>query len=484
MSKALSHFSALAILLVMAASPAAQSAPDSGTAMFRANPQHTGTYDEKAKYPAQKERWRFKTGNVNRSTPAVAGGVVYFGSHTGYLYAVDAATGALKWKFETPGEISSSPAVGEGTVFVNNDAGFWAVDAQTGRQKWMLKTGEPVAFNHRWDYFQSSPTYVGGTVYFGSADSYIYAVGAADGKVLWKYKTEGRVRASPAFSDSVLFTGSMDGNLYALDAKRGQLKWKFKTQGNAFFPLGEVQSTPAVADHAVFFGSRDGFLYAVDAATGEKRWAYSHEGSWCISGPAVWEGLVFVGSSDGQFVDAVDAKTGVEKWRQKMTARVFTSGAVADGLVYFGTWGGEVMWFDAATGKPKGGAMAEAAVQASPVLADGVLYFGSDDGYLYAVELEAPKQRQAITLDPKVLDAYVGEYEMMPGQVMAVTREGEKLMAQMSGQPKVELLAESESRFFITEAAAEFEFVKDASGQCTEVVLRQSGFEFTLKKIK
>ncbi len=478
------RFTAFTILALISVAILSASASDSGPVMFRANPQHTGVYNEKAKYPVQKERWRFKTGNVNRSTPAVVEGVVYFGSHTGYLYAVDAATGALKWKFDTGGEISSSPAVAEGTVFVNNDGGFWAVEAATGKEKWMMETGEPVAFNHRWDYYQSSPTYVEGTVYFGSADSYIYAVEAADGKALWKYKTEGRVRTSPAFADGVLYTGSMDGNLYALDAKTGQLKWKFKTAGNSFFPLGEVQSTPAMADGTVFFGARDGFLYAVDAATGQKKWAYSHEGSWCISGPAAWEGLVFVGSSDGQFVDAVDAKTGIEKWRQKMTARVFTSGAVADGLVYFGSWGGEVMWFDAKTGKPQGGTMAEAAVQASPVLADGVLYFGSDDGYVYAVELEAPKHRQAVKLDPKILAAYVGEYAMMPGQVMAVTRQDDKLMVQLPGQPEMELLAESETRFFVSESPAEFEFVKDASGQCTQVVLRQAGFEFRLKKLR
>jgi outer membrane protein assembly factor BamB len=268
------RFFAFTILALISVAMFSANALDSGPVMFRANPQHTGVYNEKAKYPVQKERWRFKTGNVNRSTPAVAGGVVYFGSHTGYLYAVDAATGALKWKFETPGEISSSPAVAEGTVFVNNDAGFWAVEAATGKEKWMLKTGEPVAFNHRWDYYQSSPTYVDGTVYFGSADSYIYAVEGADGRVLWRYKTGSRVRTSPAFSDGVVYTGSMDGNLYALDAKTGQLKWKFKTAGNSFFPLGEVQSTPAVADGMVFFGARDGFLYAVDAATGQKEWAY------------------------------------------------------------------------------------------------------------------------------------------------------------------------------------------------------------------
>jgi outer membrane protein assembly factor BamB len=476
-------FQLLFPLAVLLAFPAVAPATENAV-MFRGNPQHTGVYDGRGGFPVQKERWRFKTGNVNRSTPAVTGGVVYVGSHTGNLYAIDARTGAANWVSQLGGEISSSPAVAEDRVFVGNDAGFYALDAKTGERKWTLKAGEVVPFAHRWDYFQSSPTYLNGVVYFGGADGNIYAVEAKTGNVLWKYKTEGRVRTSPALAAGVVYSGSMDGNLYALDAKSGQLKWKFKTAGNSFFPLGEVQSTPAVAEGMVFFGSRDGFLYAVDAVTGQKKWAFSHEGSWCISGPAVWEGLVFAGSSDGQFVNALDARTGQEKWRAKLPSRVFTSGAVAGGNVYFGAWGGEVMWFDAKTGKAKGGAMAEAAVQASPVIADGVLYFGSDDGYIYAVELEAPRQRQALKLEGKILGGYAGDYEMMPGQAMTVSLEGEKLMAQLPGQPKVELLAESETRFFVNDSPAEFEFVKDASGQCQQVVLRQGGFEFTLKKVK
>jgi outer membrane protein assembly factor BamB len=459
-------------------------AADQSALMFRGNPQHTGVYDGKGGFPVQKERWRFKTGNVNRSTPAVADGMVYVGSHTGNLYAIDVKTGALIWVSELGGEVSSSPAVAESAVFVGNDAGFYALSTRSGERLWTLRTGEVVPFAHRWDYFQSSPTYVDGVVYFGSGDSHIYAVQAKTGAVLWKFKTEGRVRASPAVADGVLYCGSMDGSLYALDAKTGQMKWKFKTAGNAFFPLGEVQSTPAVAEGMVFFGSRDGHLYAVDITAGKKKWDYSHEGSWCISGPAVADGLVFVGSSDGQFVNAVDAKTGREKWRSKMPARVFTSGAIAGGNVYFGSWGGEVMWFDAQTGKAKGGTMAEAAVQASPVIAEGVLFFASDDGYIYAVELEAPRQRQAIQLDPKVLDAYVGEYEMMPGQNITVAREGDKLVAQVPGQSKLELLAESETRFYVAGASGDFEFAKDANGKLKHVVLRQAGYEFTLNKAK
>jgi len=452
--------------------------------MFGGNQQHTGVYSSVGKATPQKERWRFKTGNVNRSSPAVMGGTVYVGSQTGILYAIEAASGNLRWEFRAPREITSSPAVAGGLVYINSDSGFFAVEADSGHQAWQMKTGEPVAFDHRWDYFQSSPVYADGAVYFGSADGFIYAVEAKSGKGLWKYKTLGRVRSSPAVTGGVVYVGSMDGNLYALEAGTGQLKWKFKTAGDAFFPTGEVQSSPTVADGLVFFGSRDGHLYAVDAETGQKKWAFSHDGAWCISTPAVWNGLVFAGSSDGMFVNAVDERTGQEKWRTKTPARVFTSGAIAAGNVYFGTWGGDVNWYDAATGKQVGGTMAEAAVQASPVIADGVLYFGSDDGYIYAVELPAPRHIMTSPLDPSRLQSYAGNFEFTSGSKITITQEGGKLFMDFPGAGKAELHPQSESIFAVGDSPADLEFIRQADGSCKQAVFHQSGFDVTLARAK
>ena len=453
-------------------------------AMFRGDAAHTGVYPAAGKAEMQKELWRFKTGNVNRSTPAVMDGVVYVGSGTGILYAIEAASGNLQWKFATPSEITSSPAVAGGLVYVNSDSGFFAINAASGRQAWQVKTGDPVAFDRRWDYFQSSPIYADGAIYFGSADSFIYAVEAKSGKVLWKYQTAGRVRSSPAVAGGVVYVGSMDGNLYALEARTGELRWKFKTEGDAFFPTGEVQSSPAVADGLVFFGSRDGHLYAVDAITGQKKWAFSHDGSWCISAPAVWEGVVFAGSSDGMFVNAVDERTGKENWRTKTSARVFTSGAVAAGNVYFGTWGGEVNWYDVHTGKLAGATMAEAAVDASPVIAEGVLYFASDDGYIYAVQLPAPRHTLTSPLDPNLLQAYAGEFQMISGFKITMVHEGERLIVDVPGQGKTELHPQSESLFAIGDTPGDFEFIREADGSCKQIVYHQFGFDMKLTRVK
>ena len=72
--------------------------------------------------------WQFKTWAFVYSSPAVADGVVYFGSHDGHLYAVDTQTGQAKWKFKTGGAVYSSPAVADGVVyFGSNDGHLYAV---------------------------------------------------------------------------------------------------------------------------------------------------------------------------------------------------------------------------------------------------------------------------------------------------------------------------------------------------------------------
>jgi CubicO group peptidase (beta-lactamase class C family) len=86
-----------------------------------------------------------------------------------------------------------------------------------------------------------------------------------------------------------------------------------------------------------------------------------------------------------------------------------------------------------------------------------------------------PAPRQAIQLDPAVYDAYAGEYELAPGFTLAVTREGDRIFAQATGQPKLEIFPESETQFFLKEVDAQLEFVRGEGGKVTGVVLHQGG---------
>jgi eukaryotic-like serine/threonine-protein kinase len=68
------------------------------------------------------KRWGFNFVSV-RSLPAVADGVVYFGSDNHDVYALSAATGAKLWSFKTKGPIGSSPAVANGVVYLGASDG-------------------------------------------------------------------------------------------------------------------------------------------------------------------------------------------------------------------------------------------------------------------------------------------------------------------------------------------------------------------------
>ena len=95
-----------------------------------------------------------------------------------------------------------------------------------------------------------------------------------------------------------------------------------------------------------------------------------------------------------------------------------------------------------------------------------------------------PTELIAINLDSKIYDAYVGQYEIAPNVVLDITKEGEKLMSQTPGQPKMELLPESEIEFFIKGFTAQFVFVRDGTGRVTKLIINQEGQRATAKKLK
>jgi CubicO group peptidase (beta-lactamase class C family) len=87
----------------------------------------------------------------------------------------------------------------------------------------------------------------------------------------------------------------------------------------------------------------------------------------------------------------------------------------------------------------------------------------------------APKARKEVAVDPAVLDSYVGVYELSPAFSITITREGAGLALQATGQPKLQLFAESPTEFFLKIVDAQIVFAKDASGKVTRLILHQAG---------
>ena len=97
---------------------------------------------------------------------------------------------------------------------------------------------------------------------------------------------------------------------------------------------------------------------------------------------------------------------------------------------------------------------------------------------------ELTGERKEVKLDPKLYDAYAGDYELAPGFIIKITNEDGKLMAQATGQSKFELFPLSETDFFLKVVSAQVTFVKDEQGVVTQLILNQNGRKTPGKKIR
>jgi len=154
----------------------------------------------------------------------------------------------------------------------------------------------------------SSPYVIGERVYFGSQDYYIYCLNADNSSLIWRYKTGGYVDSSPYVIEGRIYGGSGDNYIYCLSADSGNLIWRYKTGSWVF-------SSPFVLGGRVYIGSSGGYIYCFSSDNGSLFWkysiniavesysfmicGYSWTGKGMYSSPYVYNGKVYIGSSDG-----------------------------------------------------------------------------------------------------------------------------------------------------------------------------------------
>jgi hypothetical protein len=99
-------------------------------------------------------------------------------------------------------------------------------------------------------------------------------------------------------------------------------------------------------------------------------------------------------------------------------------------------------------------------------------------------QLDAERTPHAeVAIDPKLLDGYVGAYQLTPRLVFNITRDGNKLFARLTGQQTYEVHPYSDREFFYTIVAAQLTFVVGADGKATAVILHQNGRDRTAERV-
>jgi len=201
----------------------------------------------------------------------------------------------LKWKFELNGYFESKPLVDNNLVYMVCDEGnIYAVDIQTGKEKWVRKSRE---------HYITTGTNL--------------------------YNPEGGVICFSAYR-----------TLFAIDSTTGEEKWKFETDDY-------ISSTAITKEGVVYFCDKK-FLYAVDILTGEEKWRLNNEG--CDMGPnntpIISESVIYFGCYDNHLY-AVDTKTGKLKWRRwipylnleiRISSSMTSSPIISEGIIYFGCY--------------------------------------------------------------------------------------------------------------------------------------------------
>jgi outer membrane protein assembly factor BamB len=252
--------------------------------------------------------WRFETKDAITAAPAVSTGRIFVSSNDGSLYALNDA-GVELWKFSSDDKISAgaivirSPDGAADWVMLNGyDGTTRALNAADGKLVWAYKTD---------DFINGSPAVVDNRyLVFGGCDAQLHVVNLKDGTLVHKIPTSAQIPASIATYGTMAFCGNYANEAVAFDVVGGKVAWVYEDRALPFF------SSPAVNERLVLIGSRDKHLHAINRTSGEAVWKFQTGGR--VEGsPVIFEDGVVFGSSDGRLY-AASLEAGAELWQLEL----------------------------------------------------------------------------------------------------------------------------------------------------------------------
>jgi len=233
-----------------------------------------------------KERWRTRIASkparrvplddpasryeYRASAAAIAGDVVFVGTHEGNLIAVGAKSANRIWTFKTGDSIVASPVVHDGRVYCGSmDHHLYVIDERTGALTWKHDTGEAMT---------STVAVLGSTILAGSRSYDLEALNAADGRSVWKkYFWFSWVESSPSILGRTAYVGSSDAaRVFAIDGGSGRSIWESDVLGSAWAQpiVTESMVYQAVAGVTHYIAPHRGAIVALDRRSGRPQWWY------------------------------------------------------------------------------------------------------------------------------------------------------------------------------------------------------------------
>ena len=215
-------------------------------------------------YPKVTRAWHKSLKGGLYSTPVTDGENLYIGDDVGMFYCLDLHTGATKWTFDTGMRIVGSPAVADGVVvFGSANYNIYGLDTKTGKPRWTFTTNQAV---------MGAATIHEGVAYIGGGDGRMFAFDLKTGALKWSFnELKNYVLTRPLVYNDKLYFGAWDTYLYALHLKDGSLAWKW-SNGKSNPKLSPASVWPVAADGKIFITAPDRYFTCLDAETGAEVW--------------------------------------------------------------------------------------------------------------------------------------------------------------------------------------------------------------------
>ncbi|MQS12775.1 PQQ-binding-like beta-propeller repeat protein [Streptomyces kaniharaensis] len=325
-----------------------------------------------AQPPAPRWRpWRFRMSNDVWGTPVVADGTLFVSSFE--VHALDIASGQRRYKTR---DVAWALAVDAGRVHAADGPHLYTVDVADGTERWRTSLDG-------WVYSLSAAD---GVLCCGVRGGGVQLRSAATGAELWRADDAQQDYENPQ-SGPVLVAGAAyyygAGRLRSVDPRGAGLRWSF--------PVGEDVPSHPVERGGVLYVTAGTRVYALDAATGVERWRFEAPVV-LFTPPALDADAVYVADYLGT-VYALDAATGRDRWRGVTGSRQGAEPVVVgDGMVLVGS--GEVLYaFEASSGRERWRYTARGEIVGSPAVADGLVHLGSRDHSLHTVDLATGQLR-------------------------------------------------------------------------------------------
>jgi outer membrane protein assembly factor BamB/tetratricopeptide (TPR) repeat protein len=257
------------------------------------------------------------------------------------LLALDARSGELVWEYPTQAHSCSAVAVLGGSVFfISSDGLLHCLEARTSQPIW-------TAAHAAWG--PEAPAAGSGLICAGGRGETVVAYSAGDGAELWRFTAGGWFAGEICIAGERVYTVCWDSYLYALGARSGELLWKARGERDRGFT-----GPPAIAGERVFIGDRVSYqagvpqlptyaLLALDARDGNELWRF-RTGRHIFAPLAITGDTPLFGADDGS-VFVLDATSGAARWTTRVDGRVAAQPQVADDLVYVAERNGLVYAF-------------------------------------------------------------------------------------------------------------------------------------------